>query len=82
MVEKGYKEPQDETSLSQTQKETLNLIYQALDFDTLTQERETRKLSSSSIKHWIMMRSRRFLMQHPLRRPVISFKPLTKEKKK
>ena len=44
MVEKGYKEPQDETSLSKAQKETLKdsrkrdknalfLIYQALDDD-------------------------------------------------
>jgi len=44
MVEKSYKEPQDETSLSQAQKETLKdprkrhkkvlfLIYQALDDD-------------------------------------------------
>ena len=67
MVEKGYKEPQDETSLSQEQKKTL---------------KDSRKLSSSSIKHLMMMRSRRFLLQHPLKRYGISFKPLTKEKTK
>lgn len=46
------------------------------------QERDTRKLSSSSIKHYMMMHSRRILMQHPLKRHGISFKPFTKEKTK
>ena len=71
MVEKGYKVPQDETSLSEAQKETLKdsrkrdkkalfLLYQALDDDAFE----------------------KILMQHSLRRHGISFKPLTMEKTK
>ncbi|KAJ0098113.1 hypothetical protein Patl1_28310 [Pistacia atlantica] len=70
-MEKGYKEPEDQTALTQAQIDTLNGF----------KKRETRKLSLPSIKPLMMMGLRRSQMQLPPRKHGRSSTYLTKEKR-